>query len=245
MVSQRPELWPSVVTRQPASQDMIPIICESNNNNNIAKHMSDFSEYDKFFSFTDQELSNQSDVNCYHNTSEELFETSEGESSLNMTPPPVDVSSCYSLPSYTYTSQSLQPGQGQHYNNIYYENTGTLNYESHSQHSPAMETFQQTPAPATAPAPGKTRKGKGGRKKNLYPPTVQVVKHRRNMANARERRRMNGLNDAFDRLREVVPNVNSEQKMSKIETLLVAQTYIKALAKLMDSIEDDVAPGDK
>ena len=65
------------------------------------------------------------------------------------------------------------------------------------------------------------------------------------MANARERRRMNGLNDAFDRLREVVPNVNSEQKMSKIETLLVAQTYIKALAKLMDSIEEDGSSGEK
>lgn len=62
------------------------------------------------------------------------------------------------------------------------------------------------------------------------------MKHRRNMANARERKRMNGLNDAFERLREVVPNVNTEQKMSKIETLLVAQTYIKALAKLMDSV---------
>ena len=222
---------------------MIPIICESNNNNNIGKHMSDFSEYDKFFSFTDQELSNQSDV--YHNTSEELFETSEGESSLNMSPPPVEVSPCYSLPSYTYTSQSLHPThpQGpQHYNNIYYDNTNQVTFESHS-HSPAMETFQQTPAPA--PAPGKTRKGKGGRKKNLYPPTVAVVKHRRNMANARERRRMNGLNDAFDRLREVVPNVNSEQKMSKIETLLVAQTYIKALAKLMDSIEEDGSSGEK
>ena len=65
------------------------------------------------------------------------------------------------------------------------------------------------------------------------------------MANARERRRMNGLNDAFDRLREVVPNVNSEQKMSKIETLLVAQTYIKALAKLMESIDGDETPGEK
>ena len=227
---------------------MIPIICESNNNNNIGKHMSEFSEYDKFFSFTDQELSNQSDV--YHNTSEELFETSEGESSLNMTPPPqVEASSCYSLPSYTsYTSQSLHPGHPQHsqhsghYPNIYYDNTNQVTFESHS-HSPAMETFQQAPTPA--PAPGKTRKGKGGRKKNLYPPTVQVVKHRRNMANARERRRMNGLNDAFDRLREVVPNVNSEQKMSKIETLLVAQTYIKALAKLMDSIEEDGTSGEK
>ena len=29
------------------------------------------------------------------------------------------------------------------------------------------------------------------------------------------------------------------QKMSKIETLLVAQTYIKALAKLMDSVADE------
>ena len=61
------------------------------------------------------------------------------------------------------------------------------------------------------------------------------------MANARERRRMNGLNDAFERLREVVPNVNSEQKMSKIETLLVAQTYIKALAKLMETNDTEQA----
>ena len=40
------------------------------------------------------------------------------------------------------------------------------------------------------------------------------MKHRRNMANARERKRMNGLNDAFERLREVVPNVNTEQVCS-------------------------------
>ena len=79
------------------------------------------------------------------------------------------------------------------------------------------------------------RKGKGGRKKNLNPPTPTIMKHRRGMANARERKRMNGLNGAFERLREVVPNVNTEQKMSKIETLLVAQTYIKALAKIMET----------
>ena len=218
---------------------MVPIICQSNNNN-IAKlrmpeDMAEFSDYDKFFSFNDaQELSSQSEVTYHHNTSEEMFETSEGESSLNMTPPPAEASSCYSLPSYSYTSQSLHQ---QHYNNIYYDTTNQT-YESQS---PPVDTFQQTPA--SAPGPVK-RKGKGGRKKNLYPPTVAVVKHRRNMANARERRRMNGLNDAFDRLREVVPNVNSEQKMSKIETLLVAQTYIKALAKLMDSIDDTETPGE-
>ena len=220
---------------------MVPIVCQSNNNNNNNKlrmpaDMTEFSDYDKFFSFNEaQELSSQSEV--YHNTSEEMFETSEGESSLNMTPPPVEAGSCYSLPSYTYPSHGIhQP----HYNNVYYDNTNQATFESHS---PAMETFQQTTS--APPTPVKQRKGKGGRKKNLYPPTVTVLKHRRNMANARERRRMNGLNDAFDRLREVVPNVNSEQKMSKIETLLVAQTYIKALAKLMDSIDENETPEDK
>ena len=84
------------------------------------------------------------------------------------------------------------------------------------------------------------RKGRGGRKKNLHPPSPTILRHRRDAANARERKRMNGLNDAFERLREVVPNLNSEQKMSKIETLLMAQTYIKALAKLIET-EDSKA----
>jgi hypothetical protein len=48
---------------------------------------------------------------------------------------------------------------------------------------------------------------------------------------------MNGLNDAFERLREVVPNLTTEQKMSKIETLHMAQTYIKALAGLIEREE--------
>ena len=96
---------------------------------------------------------------------------------------------------------------------------------------------------SSSSSPGSKKKGKGGRKKNLHPPTPTIMKHRRNMANARERKRMNGLNDAFERLREVVPNVNTEQKMSKIETLLVAQTYIKALAKLMDSVAQEEEEG--
>ena len=53
-------------------------------------------------------------------------------------------------------------------------------------------------------------------------------------ANARERRRMNGLNDAFDRLREVIPNLGSDHKLSKFETLQMAQTYIGALANLIE-----------
>ena len=206
---------------------MIPIISESNNNNNKIQRMPsefvEFADYDKFFAFNDS-----SDIQ--YSTGDEIFDTSENDDSLNLTPPPVDASGCYSLPGYTYPTQQYQ----------YYDQS--LNYES-QQHQITNDSYPSsqpsqtvpTPTPATTQtqAGAKPRKGKGGRKKNLYPPTATVMKHRRNMANARERRRMNGLNDAFERLREVVPNVNSEQKMSKIETLLVAQTYIKALAKLM------------
>ncbi|XP_076069225.1 uncharacterized protein LOC143041281 [Oratosquilla oratoria] len=60
-----------------------------------------------------------------------------------------------------------------------------------------------------------------------------TLKKRRLAANARERRRMNGLNDAFDRLREVIPALGNDQKLSKFETLQMAQTYITALMELL------------
>ncbi|XP_050533876.1 protein lin-32-like [Daktulosphaira vitifoliae] len=60
-------------------------------------------------------------------------------------------------------------------------------------------------------------------------------KRRRLAANARERRRMNNLNEAFDRLRGVVPATDAERKLSKFETLQMAQTYIAALHDLLDT----------
>ncbi|XP_073977312.1 basic helix-loop-helix transcription factor amos-like [Rhodnius prolixus] len=62
----------------------------------------------------------------------------------------------------------------------------------------------------------------------------ELARHRRLAANARERRRMNGLNDAFDRLREVIPSLGSDRKLSKFETLQMAQTYISALHELLN-----------
>ncbi|XP_050295598.1 protein atonal-like isoform X2 [Anthonomus grandis grandis] len=65
------------------------------------------------------------------------------------------------------------------------------------------------------------------------PASPTVMKSRRLAANARERRRMNGLNEAFDRLRQVIPNLDTEQKLSKYETLQMAQSYISALKELL------------
>ncbi|KAG8228034.1 hypothetical protein J437_LFUL003670 [Ladona fulva] len=65
-------------------------------------------------------------------------------------------------------------------------------------------------------------------------PSVEIVRKRRLAANARERRRMNSLNDAFDRLRDVVPSLGNDRKLSKFETLQMAQTYIAALHELLN-----------
>lgn len=86
------------------------------------------------------------------------------------------------------------------------------------------------------------RKNVCGRKKVRSrdgPPSPSVLKRRRLAANARERRRMNGLNEAFDRLRQAIPSLDADHKLSKFETLQMAQTYISALSDLLqrDSVE--------
>uniref|UniRef100_A0A3Q3JZT8 BHLH domain-containing protein n=1 Tax=Monopterus albus TaxID=43700 RepID=A0A3Q3JZT8_MONAL len=58
---------------------------------------------------------------------------------------------------------------------------------------------------------------------------------RRIKANARERSRMHGLNDALDNLRRVMPCYSKTQKLSKIETLRLARNYIWALSEVLES----------
>lgn len=76
------------------------------------------------------------------------------------------------------------------------------------------------------------------------PPKIvgnETLRKRRLAANARERRRMNGLNDAFEKLREVVPALGNDRKLSKFETLQMAQTYITALAELLRRADAEAA----
>lgn len=64
------------------------------------------------------------------------------------------------------------------------------------------------------------------------------TKLRRCKANARERNRMHGLNDALDKLRKVIPITSRTQKLSKIETLRLARNYIQALGMMEDDQVD-------
>ncbi|XP_051945443.1 transcription factor atoh7-like [Xyrauchen texanus] len=65
---------------------------------------------------------------------------------------------------------------------------------------------------------------------------------RRMAANARERKRMQGLNTAFDHLREVVPQWGQDQKLSKYETLQMALSYIMALNQILTDANRHTAP---
>ncbi|XP_053311661.1 transcription factor ATOH1 [Spea bombifrons] len=72
--------------------------------------------------------------------------------------------------------------------------------------------------------------------------TNGVQKQRRLAANARERRRMHGLNHAFDQLRNVIPSFNNDKKLSKYETLQMAQIYINALSDLLQAPPEHPQP---
>ncbi|KAG7154390.1 neurogenin-1-like [Homarus americanus] len=86
----------------------------------------------------------------------------------------------------------------------------------------------RTPKPPRGSSRCGVRKQRTGREV-----TDGVRKKRRLAANARERRRMDNLNKAFDRLRSVLPQLCDDRKLSKYDTLQMAQTYITTLADLL------------
>ncbi|KAL0858366.1 hypothetical protein ABMA27_012248 [Loxostege sticticalis] len=66
------------------------------------------------------------------------------------------------------------------------------------------------------------------------PSFVRVVK-RRTTANKKERRRTQSINTAFSDLRECIPNVPPDTKLSKIKTLRLATSYISYLLKVLET----------
>lgn len=77
-----------------------------------------------------------------------------------------------------------------------------------------------------------TSGGRDSRRRGKYVNST-IVRKRRLAANARERRRMQNLNKAFDRLRTYLPSLGNDRQLSKYETLQMAQSYITALYDLL------------
>lgn len=79
------------------------------------------------------------------------------------------------------------------------------------------------PKPKTSPAP--------------------LSKYRRRAANARERGRMEDINNAFETLKGVLPNIEEGQnfKLTKITTLRLAMNYISALRDMLGHSDDSTS----
>lgn len=74
------------------------------------------------------------------------------------------------------------------------------------------------------------RKGMSSRERNV----------RRLESNERERMRMHTLNDAFQGLRNTIPHVHAQRKLSKIETLTLAKNYILSLTDVVVKLKDEL-----
>ncbi|KAK2890926.1 hypothetical protein Q8A67_013569 [Cirrhinus molitorella] len=104
---------------------------------------------------------------------------------------------------------------------------------AHTSVDAAMDKYMSgASSPLTAESDLGGSKSHGGSKQNLSGPQ----RHRRVAANARERRRMHGLNRAFDKLRSVIPSLENEKKLSKYDTLQMAQIYITELSELLEGV---------
>ncbi|XP_047439681.1 transcription factor 15-like [Mugil cephalus] len=60
-----------------------------------------------------------------------------------------------------------------------------------------------------------------------------VMVRQRNAANARERHRTQNVNTAFTALRTLIPTEPVDRKLSKLETLRLASSYISHLANML------------
>ena len=136
---------------------------------------------------------------------------------------------CQELP---YSQATLLPSPAYSTDSGVSEGSQPNNYQDTKPHS-----YPETAAlgyPETAP-PGYPAPLSKWKAKQLKL-TPQGVTRRRRAANARERKRMNGLNGAFERLREHVPCLASGQdkKLSKMDTLQMANIYIRHLVELLE-----------
>lgn len=91
-----------------------------------------------------------------------------------------------------------------------------------------------------APGPGLEHGPYGAGGAGALVPGMMVVPRtvkRRPTANRKERRRTQSINSAFAELRECIPNVPADTKLSKIKTLRLATSYIAYLMDILDKHE--------
>lgn len=99
----------------------------------------------------------------------------------------------------------------------------SLQTTEHSSYSPTQRYDQSE-------LESRSRRTREGRLPRI--PPLAVLQKRRLAANARERKRMNKINSAFERLKKVLPGLENKE-LSKFESLQLAQDYILHLATVL------------
>ncbi|XP_076579850.1 basic helix-loop-helix transcription factor scleraxis [Chaetodon auriga] len=82
------------------------------------------------------------------------------------------------------------------------------------------------------------RRSSGGGGRSGRDARLSGVSQQRQAANARERDRTHSVNTAFTALRTLIPTEPADRKLSKIETLRLASSYISHLANVLLLGED-------
>ncbi|KAL7834101.1 hypothetical protein AOLI_G00290610, partial [Acnodon oligacanthus] len=75
--------------------------------------------------------------------------------------------------------------------------------------------------------------GEAGKRPHRSTRRLVGVSKQRQAANARERDRTHSVNTAFSALRTLIPTEPADRKLSKIETLRLASSYISHLANVL------------
>lgn len=119
--------------------------------------------------------------------------------------------------------------------NLEIQNDQILNYPLKREYASDSENVSDSNSSSTAVVAPANEANQKQRKQRRIKQIAPVIKKKRRLAaNARERKRMQSLNDAFDRLRQYLPSLGEDRQFSKHETLQMAQSYISALCELLD-----------
>ncbi|KAK2576555.1 hypothetical protein KPH14_005228 [Odynerus spinipes] len=169
---------------------------------------------------------------------------------------------------YAGVQQYVHPASGQHYSTLLYPQQQHHHHNHHSQHphnqqhqyqhQPQQQHQHQHqqqqnqrresefpmagvggPAGAVVSLNGVASLQQHLQHQAVRESTPMVRPKRRNTANKKERRRTQSINNAFADLRDCIPNVPADTKLSKIKTLRLAASYIGYLMAVLESDESE------
>lgn len=174
---------------------------------------------------------------------------SSGAGSSTASTPPLIEEIGVQETSYSPLQQYMHPTASQHYATLPYpqgqQETSTHHHHHHLHHHHHQPGHRREHDFASAQIGQQVVSGvvgtlqqhlhQGVHEGGVAPPRPK----RRNTANKKERRRTQSINNAFSDLRDCIPNVPADTKLSKIKTLRLAASYIGYLMAVLESDEGE------